>query len=201
MGLSRLFQGPNTDFTTEPRPRPLSLSTAAAYLTIPPHPPYSAHAPHTYRTRGIDRPRGSEMSITRSVGGRRAERVEVLFDDLLALVHELPVLDFRPCTTNPTAPHAPHTTCTRPCAGIAARSASNMRAALPSPGRASRAVPRKDRKGAYSHTLSAGFLGTHAGSDECYVFVSEIRSVKLWGLCTGAAARGREVPLSEVHQD
>ena len=146
MGLSRLFQGANTDFTTEPRPRLLSFSTAAAYLPIHPHPPYSAHAPHTYRTRGIDRPRGSEMSITRSVGGRRAERVEVLFDDLLALVHELPVLDFRPCTTNPTAPHAPHTTCTRPCAGIAARSASNTRAALPTPGRASRAVPRKDRK-------------------------------------------------------
>jgi hypothetical protein len=62
------------------------------------------------------------------------------------------------------------------------------------------AVPRKDRKGAYSHTLSAGFLGTHAGSDESYVLVCESRSVKLWGLCTGAAARGREVPLSEVHQ-
>ena len=93
MGLSRLFQGPNTDFTTEPRPRPLSLSTAAAYLPIHPHPPYSAHAPHTYRTRGIDRPRGSEISKTRPLGGRRAERVEVLFDDLLALVHDPPVLD------------------------------------------------------------------------------------------------------------
>jgi hypothetical protein len=201
MGLSRLFQGPNTDFTTEPRPRPLSFPTAAAYLPIHPHPPYSAHAPHTYRTRGIDRPRGSEISKTRPLGGRRAERVEVLFDDLLALVHDPPVLDFRPCTTNPTAPHAPHTTCTRPCAGIAARSASNTRAALPTPGRAPRAVPAKGSKMAYSRTHSAGFPGTHAGSDECYVFVSEIRSVKLWGLCTGAAARGREVPLSEVHQD
>jgi hypothetical protein len=58
MGLSRLFQGANTDFTTEPRPRLLSFPTAAAYLPIHPHPPYSAHAPHTYRTRGIDRPRG-----------------------------------------------------------------------------------------------------------------------------------------------
>ena len=59
----------------------------------------------------------------------------------------------------------------------------------------------KGSKMAYSRTHSAGFPGTHAGSDECYVFVSEIRSVKLWGLCTGAAARGRDVPLSEVHQD
>ena len=47
----------------------------------------------------------------------------------------------------------------------------------------------------------AGFPGTHAGSDECYVFVWEIRSVKLCGLCTGAAARGREVPMTEVLQD
>ena len=71
----------------------------------------------------------------------------------------------------------------------------------PDPGRASRAVPAKDRKGAYSHTHSAGFSGMHAGSDECYVFVCESRPVKLWGLCIGAAARGREVPLTEVHRD
>ena len=61
--------------------------------------------------------------------------------------------------------------------------------------------PQKDRKGAYSHTHSAGFPGTYAGSDECTVFTRESRPVKLWGLCIGAAARGREVPLSEVHQD
>ena len=61
--------------------------------------------------------------------------------------------------------------------------------------------PQKDRKGAYSHTHSAGFPGTHAESDECYVFVCESRPVKLWGLCTGAAARGREAPLTEVHKD
>jgi len=201
MGLSRRFQGPNTDFTTEPRPRLLSFYSAAAYVPIHPHPPYPAHAPYTYRTRGIDRPGGSEISITRSLGGRRTERVEVLFDDRLALVHDPPALDSRPRTINPTAPHAPHTTSTRPCAGIAARPASNTRAALPAPGRASRAVPQKDRKGAYSHTHSAGFPGTHAGSDECYVFVWEIRSVKLCGLCTGAAARGREVPMTEVLQD
>ena len=107
----------------------------------------------------------------------------------------------RSCAANPTVPHAPHTTSTRPCAGITARPASNTRAALPAPGRASRAVPAKDRKGAYSHTHSAGFPGTHAGSDECYVFVCESRPVKLWGLCIGAAARGREVPLTEVHRD
>ena len=105
------------------------------------------------------------------------------------------------CAANPTVPHAPHTTSTRPCAGITARPASNTRAVLPTAGRAARAVPAKDRKGAYSHTHSAGFPGTHAGSDECTVFTRESRPVKLWGLCTGAAARGREVPLTEVHRD
>ena len=48
--------------------------------------------------------------------------------------------------------------------------------------------PRKDRKGAYSHTHSAGFPGAHAGSDGCTVFTREIRPIKRWGLCTGAAA-------------
>ena len=100
------------------------------------------------------------------------------------------------CAANPTVPHAPHTTSTRPCAGIAATLASNTRAALPTPGRAlalySLAVcPRKDRKGAYSHTHSAGFLGTHAGPDKCIMLTRESRPVKLWGLCTGAAACGR----------
>ena len=50
---------------------------------------------------------------------------------------------------------------------------------------------RKDRKGAYSHTHSAGFLGTHAGPDKCIMLTRESRPVKLWGLCTGAAACGR----------
>jgi hypothetical protein len=40
------------------------------------------------------------------LGGRREERVEVLFDDLLALLHDLLVLDFRPCTANPTADYS-----------------------------------------------------------------------------------------------
>ena len=74
---------------------------------------------------------------------------------------------------------------------------------LPSPhlGAPLALCPQRIEKGASSPTHSAGFPGTHAGSDECYVFVCESRPVKLWGLCIGAAARGREVPLSEVHQD
>ena len=72
---------------------------------------------------------------------------------------------------------------------------------LPPPWRQTRVLPsphlvapsrcaRKDRKGAYSHTHSAGFLGTHAGPDKCIMFTRESRPVKLWGLCTGAAACG-----------
>ena len=94
------------------------------------------------------------------------------------------------CAANPTVSHASHTTSTRPCDGITARPASNMRAALPDLVAPLALCPRKDRKGAYSHTHSAGFPGTHAGSDECYVFVRESRPVKLCGLCTGAAACG-----------
>jgi hypothetical protein len=44
------------------------------------------------------------------------------------------------------------------------------------------------------------FPGTHAGSDRCNLSTRDSSPVKLCGLCSGAAARGLEVPLKEVHQ-
>ena len=64
------------------------------------------------------------------------------------------------CAANPTVSHAPHTTSTRPCAGIAATLASNTRAALPTPGRALALCAKGSKRGVFTHPL--GRVPRHA---------------------------------------
>jgi hypothetical protein len=102
--------------------------------------------------------------------------------------------------TNLTAPHAPRATCTWPCTAIAA-----LPALLMVVGRrlrfygSSRCTCERGRNGPCFAFRPSDFPCAYAGSDGCHVFTLKTSPVKWCGLYTGAAARGRSVPLEEVH--
>ena len=108
--------------------------------------------------------------------------------------------DFQPPATNLTAPHAPHATYTWPCTAIAA-----LPALLRVFGRrlrfygSSRCTCERGRNGPCFAFRPSDFPCVYAGSDGCHVFTRKTSPVKWCGLYTGAAARGRLVPLEEVH--
>jgi hypothetical protein len=58
---------------------------------------------------------------------------------------------------------------------------------------------RKGRNGPCFAFRPSDFPCAYAGSDGCPVFKRETSPVKWCGLYTGAAVRGRSVPLEEVH--
>ena len=125
MDLSRPFQRPKYRFHHITAPS--SLSTPSPQPAFP-----STHAHQTRRTPPTPILQailtGPGVGRYRKPGpwaARRAERVGVLFDHLLSLVHDPSAQGSRPRTTNPMARHAPHTTCTWPCAAVAAWLASN----------------------------------------------------------------------------
>jgi hypothetical protein len=102
--------------------------------------------------------------------------------------------------TNLTAPYAPRATCTWPCTAIAA-----LAALLMVVGRrlrfygSSRCTCERGRNGPCFAFRPPSFPCAYAGSDGCPVFTRETSPVKWCGLYTGAAVRGRSVPLEEVH--
>ena len=114
--------------------------------------------------------------------------------------YDPPCAGFRSPATNPTAPHAPRATCTWPCTAIAA-----LAALLMVVGRrlrfygSSRCTCERPEKGPCFAFRPPSFPCAYAGSDGCPVFIRETSPVKWCGLYTGAAVRGRSVPLEEVH--
>ena len=69
----------------------------------------------------------------------------------------------------------------------------------PRPGRAFRCTCERPEKGPCFAFRPSDFPCAYAGSDGCPVFIRETSPVKWCGLYTGAAVRGRLVPLEEVH--
>ena len=69
MDLSRPFQRPKYRFHHSTAPLISFYTITTACLPIYPPPPNSAHAPEIYHASDIDRPRGWEISKTRSLGG------------------------------------------------------------------------------------------------------------------------------------
>jgi hypothetical protein len=69
----------------------------------------------------------------------------------------------------------------------------------PRPGRASRERLQRPENGPCFAFRPSDFPCAYAGSDGCPVFTRETSPVKWCGLYTGAAVRGRSVPLEEVH--
>ena len=122
MDLSWPFQ--EAQIPISPQHRAL-LSLSSHRIRLPPTPAilstrllYASYIPTSKRYYRL---RYWEISKSRSLGGAVAECVGVLFDHLLSRspVHDLSA-GIRACTTNPMAPHAPQTTCTWPCAAVAA---------------------------------------------------------------------------------
>ena len=69
----------------------------------------------------------------------------------------------------------------------------------PRPGRASRERLQRPENGPCFAFRPSDFPCAYAGSDGCPAFTRETSPVKWCGLYTGAAVRGRLVPLEEVH--
>jgi len=92
---------------------------------------------------------------------------------------------------------------TQPVLGPAPRGQPVRRSTrlLPSPQTWSRLALylRKGRNGPCFAFRPSDFPCAYAGSDGCPVFKRETSPVKWCGLYTGAAVRGRLVPLEEVH--
>ena len=140
LDLSRPFQRPKYRFHHSTAPLLSVYTITTACLPIYPPPPNSAHASDTYLASDIDRPGDWEISKTRSSGGAPCRMRGCSFRPPLSLVHDPSAQGSRPRATNPMARHAPHTTCTWPCAAAAAWLASNIVVAAHDPGRAFRAV-------------------------------------------------------------
>ena len=126
MDLSRPFQRPKYRFHHSTAPSfTFYNSRQPAFPSTRPH--QTRRTPPTPILQAILT--GPGVGRCRKFGPRAARRAEcvcVLFDHLLSLVHDPSAQGSWPRTTNPMARHAPHTTCTWPCAAAAAWLASNI---------------------------------------------------------------------------